>query len=94
MKSLLIFSTLCCLVFASVVVTPVKSTAQNAIAPALAVAPVPVATVRYRVIDTSTIPLASGKNAAESIELMLNDMSSQGWRLVSISGGLFVLSAP
>ena len=62
---------------------PQRSTAQNLVAP-----------LRYRVVDTVTIPLAAGRTPAESIEALLNDMSAKGWRMDTISGPLIVFSSP
>ena len=47
----------------------------------------------YKVIDISQIPVGNGMAAAQTLEVMLNELAAKGWRVVAISGNLIILSA-
>jgi Domain of unknown function (DUF4177) len=47
----------------------------------------------YKVIDISQIPVGNGMAAAQTLEVMLNELASKGWRVVAISGNLIVLTS-
>ena len=57
--------------------------------------PVPVivnpAPKQYRVFDIGRIPVAPGQTAASTLEGVLNQMGSQGWRVVATSGSFVIL---
>ena len=58
-------------------------------------APVPViinpAPKQYRVIDLGVIPAANGRTLAGSLEVILNEMGLQGWKLVTTTGNLVIM---
>jgi hypothetical protein len=58
--------------------------------------PVPVVVqptiAQYKVIDIGQITVPPRGSPAASLENLLNDLAAQGWRLVSISGSIMIMS--
>ena len=59
-------------------------------------APIPVVIqptiTQYRVIDISQIAVAPRESPAAMLEGMLNQMAAQGWKLVTVSGSIIIMS--
>lgn len=58
-------------------------------------APVPVivnpAPKQYRVLDIGRFAVANGQTPAGTLEAILNEMGSQGWRVVATSGTFVIM---
>ena len=48
--------------------------------------------LQYRVVDTAHILPGANQTVAGTIENLLNEAAAQGWKLVTISGSLIILS--
>ncbi len=48
--------------------------------------------LQYKVVDTARIVPGANQSVAGTIENILNEAAAQGWKLVSISGSLIILS--
>ena len=79
---------------------PVSLTAQNQLVdPRAPIQPVPQVQSpdnrieQYRVIDISTIPMTNARGgAAGTLEAVLNEQASQGWRVRETSGSFLILA--
>jgi hypothetical protein len=47
---------------------------------------------QYRVLDTSLIPVKNFKDASTALEVALNELGAQGWRVRSGAGNFLVLA--
>lgn len=73
----------------AVVVDPPNSNAQQQ-------APVPVVITptgaQYKVIDIAQIPVGNNQTPAATLEVLLNELAAQGWKVVTTSGTLIIFS--
>jgi hypothetical protein len=48
--------------------------------------------LQYKVVDMGRIPANNSLTVAGTVENILNELAGQGWKLVTISGSLMILS--
>ena len=48
--------------------------------------------IQYKVVDMSQIIMAGNQSAAGTLETLLNQLGSQGWKVVSTYGSLLIFS--
>ncbi len=73
----------------AVVVDPPNSTAQQQAPGPAGITP---GGAQYKVIDIAQIPVANNQTPAGTLEIVLNELAAQGWRVVTTSGTLIIFS--
>ena len=48
--------------------------------------------LQYKVVDMGLISVGANQTAAGTLEVLLNELAGQGWKVVTFSGTLIILS--
>ncbi len=57
-----------------------------------AIVPAPSSAGQYRVLDIGRVPLIKNRTAAETLEIILNELAVENWRVTATTGSFIILS--